>query len=109
IHRYLTHLASFRPQYLYGYGSMLRAMAMYLVDKKRTFPADLTAVISTAEALTPPDRRLFERAFSAPVFNEYGCGELGTIAHECESGTLHVHAENLLVEILQSSELADTN
>jgi phenylacetate-CoA ligase len=97
--RYLEELGRFRPQYLYGYASMLRCMAEYLVDRNQTFPSDLRAVVSTSEPLTPPDRRLFQQAFSAPVFNEYGCGELGTIAHECEKGRLHVHAENLLVEI----------
>jgi phenylacetate-CoA ligase len=34
------------------------------------------------------------------VFNEYGCGELGTIAHECEAGRLHINDENLIVEVL---------
>ena len=100
IARYLTELARFRPHYLYGYASMLRSLAEYLTQTRRSFPADLRAVVSTSEPLTPPDRRLFQEAFAAPVFNEYGCGELGTIAHECEKGQLHVHAENLLVEIL---------
>src|SRR5882672_7467773 len=99
IAEYLKDLGRFRPQYLYGYASMLRCLAEYLVDRNQTFPSDLHAVVSTSEPLTPPDRRLFQKAFSAPVFNEYGCGELGTIAHECEKGRLHIHAENLLVEI----------
>jgi phenylacetate-CoA ligase len=96
---YVADLERFRPHYFYGYASMLRCLADYLVDRNRTLRCDLRAVISTSEPLTPPDRRLFERAFAAPVFNEYGCGELGTIAHECERGGLHVHAENLLLEI----------
>jgi len=79
---------------------MLRCLAEFLVETKRSFPSDLRAVISTSEPLTEPDRRLFREAFGAPVFNEYGCGELGTIAHECEKGGLHIHCENLLVEIL---------
>lgn len=33
-------------------------------------------------------------------FNEYGCGEVGTIAHECKFGNLHVNSENVIVEIV---------
>ena len=100
IGRYLAELSRFKPHYLYGYASMLRCLAEYLRDESLVFPAPLRAVVSTSEPLTPPDRELFAQSFGAPVFNEYGCGELGTIAHECEKGSLHVHAENLLVEIL---------
>jgi phenylacetate-CoA ligase len=98
--RYLRELERFRPQYLYGYASMLRSLAEYLQETNQSFPGELRAVVSTSEPLTGPDRSLFERAYSTRVFNEYGCGELGTIAHECEKGRLHLHAENLLVEIL---------
>jgi phenylacetate-CoA ligase len=100
IAEYLRELGRFRPHYLYGYASMLRCLAEYLLNNKMSFPSDLHAVVSTSEPLTEPDRRLFERAFAARVFNEYGCGELGTIAHECEKGRLHMHAENLLLEII---------
>ena len=109
IARYLIEISKFRPQYLYGYASMLRSLAAHVIQSGESFPADLRAVVSTSEPLTPPDRRLFQQAFAAPVFNEYGCGELGTIAHECERGQLHVHAENLLVEILDSSTGAATS
>ena len=97
---YLAALRQFQPHYLYGYASMLRTLAEFLLDTHQSFPADLRAVVSTSEPLTAPDRRLFQQAFAAPVFNEYGCGELGTIAHECEKGHLHINAENLLVEIV---------
>ena len=33
------------------------------------------------------------------VYNEYGSGEIGAIAHECEKGNLHVNSENVYVEI----------
>lgn len=99
---YLSDVQRFRPHYLYGYVSMLRSLAQYLIDRNRLFPADLQAVVSTSEPLTDPDRRLFQQAFGARVYNEYGCGELGTIAHECDRGGLHVHTENLLVEVLNA-------
>jgi phenylacetate-CoA ligase len=58
------------------------------------------AVITTSEMLTDGIRAQLKSSFGVPVFNEYGCGEVGSIAHECERGKLHVMQENLLVEIL---------
>jgi phenylacetate-CoA ligase len=41
------------------------------------------------------------------VQDEYGCGEVGPIAYQCEQGRLHVMSENLLVEVLtEKGELA---
>lgn len=96
---YYTKLNYFRPQFLYGYVSMLEAFAKYLLKYKLKLRLRLKCIISTSEVLTDPHRRLFERAFHCNVFNEYGCGEIGTIAHECEHGSMHISAENMIVEI----------
>src|SRR5207249_28486 len=53
-----------------------------------------------SEVLSAHDRRLIESTFATKVFNEYGSGELGSIAHECEEGSLHISAENMIVEVL---------
>ena len=55
IARYLIEISKFRPQYLYGYASMLRSLAAHVVQSGESFPADLRAVVSTSEPLTPPD------------------------------------------------------
>jgi phenylacetate-CoA ligase len=62
------------------------------------------AVIPTSEVLTSYHRKLFQETFAASVFNEYGCGEFGIIAHECEKGSMHVNAENLIVEVLRGDQ-----
>jgi phenylacetate-CoA ligase len=78
---------------------MLDQYASYLLQKGIQLRFTPAAVITTSEVLTPVHRAHLEEAFSCRVYDEYGCGELGTIAHECDSGSLHVNAENLLVEI----------
>ena len=98
---YTEILNRFRPRYFYGYVSMLAAYAEYLRSSGNRLQFDLHAVVSTSEVLTSYHRTLFEQTFGAQVFNEYGCGELGTIAHECEHGSMHINAENLIVEILR--------
>jgi phenylacetate-CoA ligase len=99
---YTISLNRFRPRYLYGYVSMLAAYAEYLNASRNKLEFELRAVVPTSEVLTAYHRKLFEEAFGAKVFNEYGCGELGTIAHECERGSMHINAENLIVEILRN-------
>lgn len=101
---YYDRLNHFKPKYLYGYVSMITAVAKYLKAHDLDLQFQLTAIITTSEVLTVSHRKLFEDIFKCKVFNEYGCGEVGTIAHECEHGSLHINSENLLVEILQNGK-----
>ncbi|MCB0344463.1 MAG: phenylacetate--CoA ligase family protein [Bdellovibrionales bacterium] len=92
---------NFRPDYIYGYVSMVRDFANFLSrnGKMQTYPW-LKAVVTTSEVLSEAARQDISKAFGVRVYNEYGCGEVGTIAHECEHGTMHVSSENLFIEIL---------
>lgn len=92
-----------QPAYVYGYASMLREFADYLASRGFEPTWDLKAVISTAESLSSHDRARIERGFGCRVFDEYGCGEIGTIAHECKAGCLHINSENVIVEVINGS------
>ncbi|MHB8078497.1 MAG: phenylacetate--CoA ligase family protein [Candidatus Krumholzibacteriia bacterium] len=98
--RYAAELRGFRPRWLYGYVSMLCELAEHYKATGETPGLDLACIVTTAEVLSPPQRQLLAEVFGTRVFNEYGCGELGTIAHECAHGRLHLSDENLIVEIL---------
>jgi phenylacetate-CoA ligase len=102
--RYWDKCLRFQPRYLYGYVSMLEAFGRFVLkagyDGKRL---NLNLIITTSEVLSGPQRDVLQRAFGAPVQNEYGCGEVGPIAYECERGQLHVMTENLVVEIVSKS------
>ncbi|MEZ5543297.1 MAG: hypothetical protein R3F42_14845 [Pseudomonadota bacterium] len=103
--RYLRELNRFRPAWFYGYVSMLSEFADYVLSSPERWRLALTCVITTSEVLTQTVREKLSQAFHAPVFNEYGCGELGTIAHECEAGSMHISEENMLVEILDGDRV----
>ena len=98
--RYVKELRRFRPTHFYGYVSMLTEFADYVAAEVPDWDLNLTSIITTSEVLTDDLRRRLTDAFKAPVFNEYGCGEIGTIAHECPEGRMHLSEENMLVEIL---------
>lgn len=101
---YTKVLSSFKPTYFYGYVSMLTEYARYFERNNMLPPFHLKCIVTTSEVLTPSDRNIIELIFNARVFDEYGCGELGSVAHECEEGSLHIMAENMIVEIMQDDE-----
>lgn len=90
-----------RPRFYYGYASMLAVFADYLIATNR--PAGkigAQAAVSTSEVLGPGQRHAIAKALGCLVRNEYGCGEVGPIAYECEQGQLHVAADSVYVEVL---------
>ena len=104
LERYWERCLRERPSFFYGYVSMLEAFAAFVI--RRGFDGrqlGLKAIVTTSEVLGEPQRRLLMKAFGAPVQNEYGCGEVGAIAYECEHGSLHVISSNLLVEIVDDA------
>lgn len=103
LYAYTQTLESFQPRYFYGYVSMLEEYAKFIRRKEITLSFKLQCIITTSEVLTVPQRRFIEDTFSTRVFNEYGSGELGSIAHECEDGSLHVSAENMIVEVMSGN------
>lgn len=96
----LNKIKQFKPDYFYGYVSMIKEFAQHIDEKRKVGVVRPKAIVTTAEVLEKEDRDFISNIFDAPVFNEYGCGEVNTIAHECQLGKLHVNAENLIVEIV---------
>lgn len=100
---YWRRCLEFRPRYLYGYVSMIESFARHVrsrgYDGRRL---NLKTVISTSEILTKPQRDVIGQTFASPVCDEYGCGEVGPIAYECNHGMLHEMAMNLFVELLDT-------
>lgn len=96
---YYATLSEFRPRYLYGYVSAINALADYVQQQQLPPISGVAAVITTSEILTPQIRANIGAAFKVGVFNEYGCGEVGSIAHECEAGSMHIMADNLHLHI----------
>jgi len=104
---YWRRCLRFRPDYLYGYVSMLDAFACHLLDAGIDGrQLGLKLVVTTAEVLSEPQRAHLRAAFGCPVQNEYGCGEVGPIAYECPSGALHLMTGHLFVELVGPGDRA---
>jgi phenylacetate-CoA ligase len=105
---YYEAISTFRPAYFYGYTSMLYEFALYV--KKNNLDGKnlgISTIISTSEVLYETQRELMKDVFGCKVYNEYGCGEFGPVAFECEKGQMHINAENILVEILKNGKPAE--
>jgi phenylacetate-CoA ligase len=105
--RYYHRLNKFRPKFIYGYVSMLEEFSKFLVKNNLSLKNSPVCVVTTSEVLTDYHRELIGNAFQCRVYNEYGCGETGTIAHECEFGSMHINAENVIVEIVKNNVVVD--
>jgi len=105
LERYYKKIIKFRPAYFYGYTSMLYEFAQFI--KRRDLDGSkisLKAIISTSEVLYDTQKNLLEEVFNCRVYNEYGCGEFGPIAFECEEGRMHINSENIFVEIIKNGK-----
>lgn len=96
----VSAIKRFDPDYFYGYVSIIREFADYIKCNDMIGAIRPKAIITTSEVLTEFDRDIISNVFGCRVYNEYGCGEVNTIAHECEHGSLHLNSENLIVEII---------
>ena len=97
-------LKQFKPAILIGYASSLFTFASFMQSEGIRIPP-LKGVQSSAEKLYDWQRSTLEEVFNCPVYDRYGCREVGNIAHECESHDgLHISEELLHVEILKDGE-----
>ncbi len=86
-----------RPRVLYGRATVLAVFAAYLRERGVTHRPQ--AVVSTAEVLSVPHRRLLSSVFKTAPFNYYGRRDVGMIAAECsEHEGLHFHPWGSFVE-----------
>lgn len=89
-----------RPRMLFGYPSSLALLADHAIEHRLALDTlGIKVAFVTAERLYDHQRERIERAFDCPVANGYGGRDAGFIAHQCPEGSLHISAEDIVVEI----------
>lgn len=90
----------FNPILLKGYLSALINLAQYINDNNLE-PIIPKAISSTTETLLPHNRIFLENIFKAPIYDQYGCGEVSAISYECSHHNgLHINQEHVILEVL---------
>jgi phenylacetate-CoA ligase len=98
---YLDVFKRYRPACLFGYPSSLTLLVEYARSHGRMVdPRSLRAVFVTGEVCYPHHRETLRSFYGVPVADCYGSRDAGFIAHECPLGSMHLTAENVIVEIV---------
>jgi phenylacetate-CoA ligase len=98
--RYVRRLQRHRPVLLDGYAESLNFLATS-IREGRAPEISPRAVMSSAQTLPRPVKRLIEEGLATRVFDKYGSREFSGIAYECRaSEAYHVMDESYVVEIL---------
>lgn len=99
--RFVQRIRNRRPRMLFGYPSSLAAIANFARENNvRLDGLGVRVAFVTSERLYDHQRTLIRETFGCPVANGYGGRDAGFIAHECPEGSLHVTAEDIIVEIV---------
>ena len=91
-----------RPTLLFGHAHSLYLLAR-TVSELEIDDIRPRAILSTSMMLLPNERQVIQRVFGRPVFDRYGCEEVGLIGCECERHAgLHMNVDHLIVEFLRA-------
>lgn len=90
-----------RPTLLFGHAHSLFILAGMTRDLGIGW-IDPKGIVGTSMMLLPHERRSIEQVFGVPVFDHYGCEEVGPISAECERHEgMHINTDQLVVEFLR--------
>lgn len=97
---FLARYRRLKPALVQGYAGAVVHLARHIEQSGEKVPPP-QAVWVTASPISEADRAVVQRAFGAPVFDQYGCGEVFWIAAECPSHAgLHMFADARHVEVV---------
>jgi len=100
--RFVSTIRATRPAMLFGYPSSLSLIAAHVRMKKLDMSSlGIKVAFVTSERLYDEQRAVISEVFGCPVANGYGARDAGFIAHECPSGSLHISAEDVVVETVR--------
>lgn len=92
-----------RPAMLFGYPSSLSLIAAHARAKGIAMDKlGIRVAFVTSERLYEEQRKTISEVFGCPVANGYGARDAGFLAHECPDGGMHIQAEDIIVEIVDS-------
>lgn len=95
----IAKIRRYSPEVITGHASQVFLLAKYLKDNGID---DIRpkSIITTADMLFPHYRQLIEEQFRCTVYDAYG-GNSIVISGQCDSGTCHMAAENVIIEFMK--------
>lgn len=100
---FLAEIRRLRPRMLFGYPSALSHIARHAKARGvRMDDLGIRVAFVTSERLYDEQRAQIGATFGCPVANGYGGRDAGFIAHQCPAGSMHITAEDIIVETLDA-------
>jgi phenylacetate-CoA ligase len=99
---YCTALNDFAPEMMTGFSSSHYLLASMIESQDLRVHAPV-AVVPGSDSCEPHMKDKIESVFGAPVYPLYGMVEQCLLATTCEQGSLHVHPDFGIVEIVDNS------
>ncbi|MDO8651362.1 MAG: AMP-binding protein [Undibacterium sp.] len=104
---FLEQIRQTRPKMLFGYPSALSHFARHAAHRGlRMDDLGIQVAFVTSERLYDEQRSQIAETFGCRVANGYGGRDAGFIAHQCPQGSMHITAEDIIVEIVNPQGLA---
>ena len=101
---FVAEILAMRPRMVFGYPSALAHIARHAEARgQRLDDLGIKVAFVTSERLYDDQRAQIARTFGCAVANGYGGRDAGFIAHECPEGGMHISAEDIVVEVVNSS------
>lgn len=103
ISNFLTNYNVLKPDVVLGYTGSVDHVAQFIRNNKINIHKP-KAVWVTSSPITNLQRKRIEEVFSAPVYNQYGCGEVHWLSAQCkERGGLHVFIDSRHIECIDAN------
>lgn len=99
---YVADLNRFRPDVLNGFVSALHQLGSYVLATGTRLSFRPRAMFTTSEALLPHHREVIEKAFGAPIYDQYASAEGAPFITECTSRRLHYNIDTGVIEAVDS-------
>jgi phenylacetate-CoA ligase len=100
---YIESMNQYKSDALVSFVNPLFEMAKYILTNNIKVHSPKT-IVTGAEALHEPQRKLIEKAFNCKVYNTFGCREVMLIASECqEQDGFHINVDHLVVETVDDN------
>jgi phenylacetate-CoA ligase len=101
--RYLDILEQESYRQIFGYPSAVYLLCLHARREGRNLRRlGIEVAFVTGEVLFPYQREVISEVLNCPVANGYGGRDTALIAHECPQGGMHVLADAVILELIDS-------
>ncbi len=103
IKTFLQRFNLIKPELIHGYVGALDYLATFILEKRIALPSP-KAIWATSSPLTATQEDRIQKAFGAPVYDQYGCCEVYWLAAQCpKKEGLHMFHDVRRIEFLNEN------